>query len=211
MDWHLLLEYIKVLIYPVIIVATLFYYRKNFTSFIDRLWKLKFPGGELEAEKQIEAQELEKTEPMSIKELEDLFDDGDLVQNVKENYEKILEDTKKSNEETINNLLNEIAIRDLVIDFEKIYKVIFGSQISLLQHLNTKGFSGDTRVYLESFFQTVKNIWPILKDWNLDQYLGYLITKSLIDTSQGTYKITDRGKSFLSYVFNSGYTDQKSL
>lgn len=212
MKWKLILEYLRVLIYPSIITWILLYFRKNIAAFIDRVWKLKFPGGELEAEKQLEIQtESNKNESVPDEDLEDLFDDGDLVQEMKENYEKTLEETRKSNDEETSKLLNEIAIRDLALEFERIYRAIFGSQISLLRHLNIKGLLGESRIFLDNFFKTAKNSWPILQSLTLDSYLNFLISKNLIDTSQGGYRITDKGSAFLSYITNSGYDDQKTL
>lgn len=67
---RIILEYLKVLLWPLLVATFLLIFKKNIQNFIGRLVRARFPGGEFEAERfQIEAQEaagIESEESMEL-------------------------------------------------------------------------------------------------------------------------------------------------
>ena len=95
----------------------------------------------------------------------------------------------------------------LALEFEKIYRLIFGSQIHLLFLLRDKGGSslpvGEARnIYLES-----KEIWPdIYKNYAFEAWLQYLtIHSEVIEENEKGLKITQEGIAFLNYITAKNY------
>ena len=175
----LILEYIRVLIWPIVISGFLVYFRKNVGSFFDRVLKFKFAGGEFEAESQIKKEQQELLKSTEIK-------------------------TSNSNE-SIEELKEQL-------EFEKIFGSIFGSQIRLLEILLPKS-NGESRMFLENYFNEIKNIFiNVFSNWSLDNYLQYLIGYKLIEmTSEGNYKIAQKGINFLSYITSQNYLKTRAL
>lgn len=206
-----ILEYLKVLIWPIIIGGVIIYYRKNIQAFIDRIWKLKFPGGELEAEKQKNLQSVDEGGGRENAE-ETLSQQTELIEEVKNQYETQYSTLQQNAQQAIQDLLNQLSVKDIQLNFERTYNVIFGSQIALLELLLPKT-TGESRAFLDLFYSQVKKInFPIFENWTLDAYIQLLIYKLLVEvTPVGNYKITVRGASFLSYITNLNYPKNKDL
>ncbi|MGF1803787.1 hypothetical protein L4C31_00855 [Aliivibrio sifiae] len=101
-------------------------------------------------------------------------------------------------------LIRHLAASQLLVGFEQIYHVIFGSQIELLQNLNQVTGKGITKD-LVSEFVTEKLIKNNLS-WEESQYLNYLYTRLLIvDSAEGdSLHITNLGVEFLTWLTRSG-------
>src|ERR1700761_499463 len=110
------------------------------------------------------------------------------MENLRKEHKIILDDK--------NKLLHEISIRDIIIDFERIYNSIFGSQIMLLDYLQNLP-NGWARQNIESFWENIRKInLNIMKDWTIDSYLNFLFRKELIEVFQSiNYKITKKGSA----------------
>ena len=87
--------------------------------------------------------------------------------------------------------------------FEKIFNIIYGTQINLLAHLNTKGESGDKYINLLSYY----NYYIArsrLYSAKIEDYFGFLHSMQLIEFfGEGTnfsVRITPEGAHFLSYI-----------
>lgn len=93
--------------------------------------------------------------------------------------------------------------------FERIFFMIYGSQIRLLEHLELKGPEGDLESNLLRFYFEFK---MLLKDTDYSPlgYIGFLQAVLLIERiSSTTYKITPHGIAFLNYI-RSAYPLYKS-
>ncbi len=88
--------------------------------------------------------------------------------------------------------------------FEKSYNIIYGSQIFLLEHLESRGDVGEKYINLVGFFERFKqqsNSHAAM----FDEYLSFLKTSTLIELKDGDVKITPLGVDFLSYL-RASYT-----
>ena len=136
-----------------------------------------------------------------------------------------LENTKIEQVKSIQGLLekkeSEIKDKDqqifkLTIEkhFEYTYRLIFRSQIFLLQTLQTIT-DGLLVLQLDTQFQNTKKSFEVFKNWNLDIYLKFLYDQNLIqkDSVTGKIKITALGDLFLKYLVISVYdiNNEKTL
>lgn len=209
---EVVLEYFKVLIWPSIIALSVFIiYRKNIASFIDRIWKLKFPGGELEVEKQKGLQSAdEESSREDMKEA--LIQQKNLINDIKSRYKEQYQVLEENAQQVFQQLLNELSIKDIQLDFERIYNLIFGSQIALLELLLPIP-EGESRIFLNLYYSRVKVLnSPTFDNWAFDVYVDFLIKNKLVEfTPTGNFRIIEKGRGFLSYITNLGYPKNKNL
>ena len=181
----------------------------NITNIFKRINQLRVPGMlEVNTIQQQEDQ-LPRTNQENIEKIvsqnkEALELAASLMENLRKEHKIILDDK--------NKLLHEISIRDIIIDFERIYNSIFGSQIMLLDYLQNLP-NGWARQNIESFWENIRKInLNIMKDWTIDSYLNFLFRKELIEVFQSiNYKITKKGSAFLEYISNMKYAKNKIL
>lgn len=90
--------------------------------------------------------------------------------------------------------------------FEYTYRLIFRSQINLLQNLQTIT-DGLPVLQIETHFQNTKKLFDVFKPWNLETYLKFLFDQNLIqrDNITGKIKLTNVGDLFLRYIVINGY------
>lgn len=93
--------------------------------------------------------------------------------------------------------------------FERTYNFIFGSQILLLERLNSGPLTMDN---LKEFHERARAAFPdIYKNYTFEQWLNFLESFALIARTQdGMFTITHRARGFLRYVIDNGYTTQKA-
>lgn len=201
-DWLLVLEYVKVIIWPVIISGFLFYFKNNIRGLIDRITIIKGPGGteiRAEQERKIEKQEegIEKISDENIKK-----DLQVQIEEVKKTYEEELSKEKKANtnkDKIISNLLEQLSFKSLQLEFEQIYRLIFGSQIDLLKRLRLAS-SGEASKNTIIFFAFIQRLFAVFTSWTFSQYINFLLSSGFIYFNNDHYFITDKGKAFLNYI-----------
>lgn len=114
--------------------------------------------------------------------------------------DKTIEELKKNNESL--KALAKKTIREKT--FERIYNIIFGSQIKILLEMTKKDgtllVSGAFKFYIEGIGGN-----PELKDYDFIKYLDFLKNVGLIEftgliENADTISITEQGKEFLAYL-----------
>lgn len=183
---NVILQYLKVLfsgpIITLILVISFFVlFKDSISDFISRLIKgeaygVKFQAGNPSEQKK-EAEELPQIKPQ-------------------DELERYVKDNPK---EVIKNLI-EISRK---FRFERIFNVIYGTQINLLIYLSTKGEPGDKYINLVSYYNDFM-IRSRLYSAKIEDYFGFLHTMKLIEFfdegSNFSVKITPEGINFLSYI-----------
>jgi hypothetical protein len=114
-------------------------------------------------------------------------------------------------QERADVLVKHLAITQLWLRAEVIYRTIFGSQIQLLKSLNTR--SGSTKAELLEFYARAKTNFPKLYEtYSFDQYLQYMRNQGLIlEDAPDHYIITVAGKEFLKWMTDQGLVDTKAF
>jgi hypothetical protein len=114
--------------------------------------------------------------------------------------------------DTIKVLIKYLAATRLLLDFEQIHNLIFGSQIFLLKKLNQVAGQGAPAEVISAHFQHVQGLFPEqLGKWSIDQYLGFLLNRLLITTQGNVYHITNLGVEYLTWMARNGKTESNPL
>lgn len=208
-------EVSKIFVWPIILAVSLFIcFRKNLAGLIDRITIIKGPGGtELRTDEQKKAQEIEGKNNLKSENFQKISPEAKKqVESVKKDFKSKLEREKKNKEGEINYLLEQLSLKTTEIEFERIYRVIFGSQISLMRDLLSQSPRGRNGEFLAFYFLSAKKVWaPAFDNWSTDQYLAFLMNSDLIfyNAQQQIWQITDKGISFLQYIGNLNYPENK--
>jgi len=114
--------------------------------------------------------------------------------------------------ETSRVLLKYLAAATLSVQFEQIHSLIFGSQVFLLKKLNEVAGRGRPRADLQQHFEHVKNLYPdSFSDWDLDQYIDFLVGRSLIVDNDGVFHITNLGNDYLVWITRNNRPETRAL
>jgi len=183
---NIVLQYLKVLLsWPVITLILVMSFFKLFkdpiSDFIHRLIKGEIGSVKLQAtspaDQKKEAEEFPPIQPKNELEL----------------Y------VKKYPGEAIKTII-EIS-RNL--RFEKIFNIIYGTQINLLTHLSTKGKSGDKYINLAFYYHDYISRSKFYSA-KIEDYFGFLGSIQMIkffgEGNDVSVRITPEGINFLSYI-----------
>jgi hypothetical protein len=115
--------------------------------------------------------------------------------------------------ERLSILVRHLAVAQLQWNAEEAYRLIYGSQLSLLQHLNLYGETSE-QTLLDLFYASAKEQYPKpYENISTQNYLQYLITAGLIvrtTTGEATsFRITLRGKGLLEWIVARGILAKK--
>lgn len=114
--------------------------------------------------------------------------------------------------DSVKVLVRHLAATQILLEFEQIHSLIFGSQIFLLKKLNEFIGQGRSSEYVENHFEHVKDMFSEqLGSWSFDQYMGFLRARALITQHGVVYHITNIGVEYLTWIVRSGRSDEKPL
>ncbi len=175
-------NFIGVIWLPIIIIWFINKFDPQIKAFIDRLKSVEGPGGfKATAEDQ-------KNEGEELKEKA-----GDLEQGDKD-LKKVVEAIKSEN----IKYKTDLTVKDAFLHFEKVNRLIFGSQIEIL-----------LKARLNSSVLPLSEVMAIYSRSGWDQrgykfmeYIGFLINAGLVEfeSSTASYRLTTYGQYFLLYL-----------
>ncbi len=125
-----------------------------------------------------------------------------------------LEETRTQLEKTHRDLSEwqTVAIRYAAgYQYEVTYRLIYGSQIALLRHLNVSpgGRAEDElEQYYQMFLMRGRAAGSVMYGYPKDAYLTFLVGRGLIVQVEGRFFITEQGRGFLQYVDATGLPDK---
>ena len=202
LEWYHL-----VFVFAVVFVLV---FRQPLVGLISRITSIDKSG--VKATAAPEAQrEIEKKE--AAQELLRAIGDSIVLKDLEGRIKTSLEEKGLETEgDTISVLIKHLAATQILVEFEQIYNLIFGSQIWLLKKLNEVVGQGISEEAIQSHFDNVHEIYKDeLGEWSLDQYLEFLIGRSLILYRDGSYHITNLGVEFLTWMARNGRSENKGL
>ena len=190
-------------------LLAIFIFRKNLSGLIDRAIKIS-PSG-IDFQPQIAppatvTEELGKIQTTfsSITSLRTITSNQSIINQHLSN-EKIVDPTKAR-----DYLIRELADVYFVLRCERVYYIVFGSQIQILKKLLTSQSTGLTQQDIDQHFEDIVKIHPdFFARWNNAQYMNFLIQANLVKKDNTLYKITDFGTDFLTWIQRSGYSENK--
>ena len=105
-------------------------------------------------------------------------------------------------------LLQALAASNLQGHFERTYNVIWGSQIAVLQQLNT--LNDVEEVALKSIYENARALYPALYSGDsFERWLAFLESQVLIERKDGRVSITQEGVEFMKYIIDRKYNAAK--
>lgn len=121
---------------------------------------------------------------------------------------------KKQNlttKETVEILTRHLANSQIVSLFNEINYRIWGSQVELLQHLNSSSGSSVTELKTVYDLAISRSLNPsTFAKYTFEQYLQFLVSHKLVTEIDGSYFISQLGRDFLMYLIATG-TPRKGL
>lgn len=139
--------------------------------------------------------------------LEKTFDNALIVELQDTLRKQINSLNPTSDAERSKLLLKLLAAIVIIRGFDLTYYHIYGSQIRALQYLNDGRGLAIPTTDLERFYESAKNADPAFYGhYAFDGWLSFLESGLLIRRDSGNVAITVRGKEFLKYLVDQGYT-----
>ncbi len=193
--------------WPAVVGFIAFFYRSEIRSILPRVRKAGPIGIELDA---VQQQQKEAKADAPSGELKPL--PGINRTKALEAVERNLHDSLKIYDENnrLDILVSYLAQARLELSFERIYRVIFGSQIEGLRHLSEVGQVSFDEA--RAFFDRVKEKYPELyEDYGFAGWLGFLESEYLVHRNGNFIEITDFGRDFLAYLANRRLPEGKAF
>lgn len=114
--------------------------------------------------------------------------------------------------DTVKVLIKHLGAAKILLEFEQIHNLIFGSQIYLLKKLNEVVGQGQKRDFVAAYFDHVKGLFKgVLGGWSFEQYMAFLMGRSLVTVDRDTYHITNLGVEYLTWMTRNGRSENQSL
>ena len=154
-------------------------FRRELAGFISRVTSIDKSG--VKASSTPEAQrEKQKTE--AVQELLLAIGDSIVLQDVEERIKSDLENRGlETKGDPVKVLIRHLAGVKVLLEFEQIHNMVFGSQIYLLKRLNEVAGQGQKREGIAAHVEHIKGIYKEeFADWSFDQYMAFLIRKALV-------------------------------
>jgi len=196
-----ILEYLRVVIWPFTILILTLTFKNKIAGLIDRIneWDIPIIGkGKAQAVNEA-FQQQENAIQKDVLHKNNDDEDFKAIIDAKENE---LSNLKNNNVQLID-LLTQAQIE---LDFERIYNIIFASQIDLL--LKISNFPNVEVAYVTDHFSKVQQAgYYVLKSWSLREYLRFLLDNQLLQISDDVQNvsITQKGRAFIYYLSKMNY------
>lgn len=155
-----------------------------------------------------------ETKNSNVQELIDRIGNSKVITNFEKRITSELEEKGLNIEgETVQVLLRHLAGTQLILAFERVHSVIFGSQIYLLKELNRSIPDGMTEDEVFAHYDRVKQHFKeTFNSWNEEQYLAFLYNWFLIiKDDNDNIHITDFGVEYLIWIARDGKNEDKLL
>lgn len=118
---------------------------------------------------------------------------------------KLKKDLAESPYKKIDIMVRDSTNYRIATEFERIYRIIFGSQIRLLRHLEaTKTLTKNEMV---KFFKQEKRKAPD-SNIELEPWIKFVVSQGLMEYKDDEYKITPKGQAFIAYLALLNYEDR---
>jgi hypothetical protein len=105
--------------------------------------------------------------------------------------------------DTMRVLTRSAAALWVVVDFERIYNLVYGSQLQILTHLNSVPRASEAE--LRPFYDAAVSQYPdVFRAYPFEPYINYLVSQHLITQQGNTFTITVKGREFLTYLIRQG-------
>ena len=201
-----IIEFLKTILWPMITLIGLYIFKDSIISFLNRIREVNYGNNSIKADQQSKNNELNNEIKEEVKIVYQLETDKyaeDKIKSYIVNFDTL------NDEEKINKLFYLSKYYFTTSRFEWIYGVIFGSQIRILEYLNTIENSKESNI--KEFYDNSSSKYPeIYSTYNFSSYLNFLKSNYLIETiNDELISITQTGQDFLVFLVQSKKDKQK--
>ena len=149
--------------------------------------------------------------PSKISEVDDFLRrafDNQLLREQEDIIRKYLDSLKPASPvERENFLFKVLAASTIAQSFDRIYFTIFGSQIAVLQFLNDCREVKTAPSDLDPFYtQAASPDAQFYAGYAFEKWIGFLVSWTLVRIDSDSIFITVRGKEFLKYLVDQGFS-----
>lgn len=155
-----------------------------------------------------------KTKNDNVQELIDRIGNSIVITELENNIvQELKEKGLNIDGETDKVLLRHLAGTQLLLEFERIHPVIFGSQLYLLRQLNSAAPDGMTEEDVLLHFERVKQQFiDSFKSWTAEKYLAFLYSRILITKDdKNNIHLTNLGVEYLIWITRNGLREDNAL
>jgi len=195
-DWTL------IILWLVIAIAFMLIFRKSINQCINRI---KSIGGKQGVD--MEPQQSEKSPNVNSDEEAERLLNAFNSEMLIEQEEIIKNELKEKNinaEQANKVLIRHLAATQIAFTFENIHKQIWGSQIRVLEELNTQS-NGLSRTRIKIYYDKTVEATPFIGTiYSFEQWINFIKNWALILEENNAVKITIRGREFLLYMTRYG-------
>lgn len=201
-NWHHL-----AFIFALAFIAT---FRQPLSELIRRTTKIGKDG--ISAGPAPDAQR-ERFDPEAAQQLLDVIGNSIVITEIEGHVRAELKKKGLNTEgDTVKVLIRHLAGTQLLLSFEQIHNLIFGSQIFLLKKLNEVAGQGRPFSFVCSHIDHVKTLYPdAFSEWSYDQYLEFIFGRLLIIRHGDQIHITNLGVEYLTWLARSGRSENNPL
>jgi len=184
-------------------IFALLIFRKPITRFIDRAEKVSKDGIQARAAEQ----QQKEIPPSKVEEFLKVHENQLLLETERIAKEGLDALQPRDAEEREKFLLRNFAAVVISQSFDRTYYWIYGSQIIALQYLNDNRMLAQTTENVRPFYDDAVQMFPTFySNYPFEGWLAYLVSSGLVQKNGNDIGITIRGKEFLKYLVEQGYT-----
>ncbi len=167
-------------------------------------------GSTEDIDKATQQTQISSTANSSLDNFQPQLYNNNLINIVIENLKKEDNDLNLAGKVDSDYLYRRCAIFRILLEFEKVYSVIFGSQLFILKMLNQSPDGAPYKLIEQFFENTIKNQHDgFYDDFSFDQFMSFLIKKDLVTIANGNFQLTVFGKEFLIILYADGRRDTR--
>ena len=202
LEWHHLF-----FIFSVVFIVV---FRAPISGLISRITAIDKSGVKTTSEPDVQREESKQE---AVQELLSVIGESIVISDIETRIKSELKDRGLETEgDTVKVLIKHLSASSILTEFEQIYNLIFESQIFLLKKLNEVAGQGKSEEYIELHFEQVKELHPNeLGVWSIEQYLEFLLARTLIINQENNYHITNLGVEFLTWMARNGKSENRGL
>jgi len=205
-----MIEIIKAVNWPsaviVLGIVAMVLFRRPLGMAIQRVRKVSKEGVEVSVEA---GQKTEETPRRNVDDLMKAFDSPLLLEQEKRIRNDLQSKGLQGSADAVNVLIRHLAAFQIGYGFEVTYPLIWGSQLLILQNLNSNPL-GNTLTALHAFYEIAANQHPaVFAGYAFENYIAFLESTGLVSRTGDRLTITLAGREFLSYLARTGKSTVK--
>jgi hypothetical protein len=193
----------------IVLIVFLVIFRSGIASLIVRIRSIGTKG--VAVRDHLEQKPQPATDPREA--ADQLLTQLNVNQYVLAQQQAIVADLKAKNlpidSETARVLLGYTSALFVALNFERIYSSIWGSQLMILNFLNSR--ISVSRGELQPYYEIGRITNPeAFESYPFETYIDFLLSQGLIQQQGDRCSITPKGRTFLIHLVNQGLTQNKA-